>query len=219
VASTAPYDANQVRFGPPSLRHSLPQVAQTLSYQVSKKCPGSGAPRRKRAPKPRGDIRLAQTFIKKCPRLGWARRKTHPSLWGHSVGLVLASLLWQHLDSFLRNVPGLGGPGGKPTQAPQDILSTQARVVIILLRLFSQALVQFAFVAFLARCCRPRLNSSQPRLYVACVDAIAIATRVPYGRLNSAASAKVTCFQPLIARLTEYFEELPARAIGRLPYP
>ena len=157
------------------------------------------------APKPRGDIRLAQTSIKKCPRLGWARRKTHPSLWGHSVGLLLRSLLQQHSCYVFVNVPGLGGPGGKPTQAPQDILPTQARVVIVLPRLFSQALVQFVLVVLLVCRCRPRLDSTQPRLYAACVDAIAIATRVPYGHVNSAAWVKVACFQALIARLAEYF--------------
>ena len=64
----------------------------------SEGCPGLGAPRRKRAPKPCGDIRLASRWVGlgSChsllilpssgerPRLGWARRKTHPSRGGHS---------------------------------------------------------------------------------------------------------------------------------------
>jgi hypothetical protein len=56
----------------------------------------------------RGDRSLRR---KKTSRLGRSQaEKSAQALWGHSVGLM-----------FAENVPGLGGPGGKPTQASGDI--------------------------------------------------------------------------------------------------
>ncbi len=65
-------------------------------HPCSEGCPGLGAPRRKRAPKPCGDIRLASS-------------KWFPV----SVACVRARGA---------NVPGLDGPGGKPIQAAGDML-------------------------------------------------------------------------------------------------
>jgi hypothetical protein len=96
-----------------------------------RKCPGSGAPRRKRAPKPRGDIRLASAWFQRCPRLGRARRKTRPSLWGHSVGLVRMTPVCCLLVSVLRERPGLGWARRKthPSTAGHSCDSSKSRLL------------------------------------------------------------------------------------------
>ncbi len=90
--------------GPSNLpRPSLLSFARRLAVSASicRRMSRLGAPRRKRAPKPCGDIRLASRWVGfgSCYRFRLAGRA---------------------------NVPGLDGPGGKPIQAAGDIRPFQA---------------------------------------------------------------------------------------------